>query len=99
MIGAEGSETGLLSTIGTVPNVPTMTSTEKPGAVPSSVTDAVLKPSEEMPAGSQKVEELDFNAFAGRQVTVEDLIGGMRHMGFQASSIGESVRIINDMVG
>lgn len=77
----------------------TIATAEKSGALPSSVTDAVLKPSQEMPAGSQKVEELDFNAFAGRQITVEDLISGMANMGFQASSIGEAVRIINDMVG
>ncbi|TVY13781.1 Deoxyhypusine synthase [Lachnellula arida] len=65
--------------------------------VPSSVTDAVLVQSGEMPAGSQKVEELDFNEFAGRAITVDDLVGGMNNMGFQASSIGEAVRIINDM--
>jgi len=69
------------------------------GAPPSSVTDAVLVQSSEMPEGSQKVEELDFNKFAGRPVTVDDLIIGMNHMGFQASSIGKAVRIINDMVG
>jgi deoxyhypusine synthase len=68
------------------------------GALPSSVTDAVLKRSDEMQEGSQKVEELDFNAFAGRPITVDDLIGGMNFMGFQASAVGEAVRIINDMV-
>lgn len=67
-------------------------------AAPSSVTEAVLKPSDEMPKGSQKVEELDFNAYNGRSITVEELIGGMKHMGFQASSIGEAVQIISDMV-
>ncbi|KAI9742395.1 MAG: Deoxyhypusine synthase [Claussenomyces sp. TS43310] len=66
-------------------------------AVPSSVTAAVLKPSDQMPAGSRKVEELDFNTCDGRAITVDDLIGGMSNMGFQASSIGEAVRIINDM--
>jgi deoxyhypusine synthase len=67
------------------------------GAVPASVADAVLVHGS-MPAGSQKVEELDFNKFAGRPITVDDLMSGMNHMGFQASSIGEAVRIINDMV-
>ena len=67
-------------------------------APPSTVTDAVLVKSEEMPAGSQKVEELDFNKFKGRAITVEDLYDGMKHMGFQASSMCEAVRIINDMV-
>ncbi|TVY80815.1 Deoxyhypusine synthase, partial [Lachnellula suecica] len=69
----------------------------KSESVPTSVTDAVLVQSVEMPAGSQKVEELDFNKFARRAITVDDLIGGMNNMGFQASSIGEAVRIINDM--
>lgn len=71
---------------------------EKNGGPPSSVTDAVLVKSNEMPASSQKVEELDFNKFSGRPITVDDLISGMNHMGFQASSIGQAVKIINDMV-
>jgi deoxyhypusine synthase len=71
---------------------------KKNGAVPSSVTAAVLVKSNEMPEGSQKVEELDFNKFTGRPITVDDLISGMNHMGFQASSIGQAVKIINDMV-
>lgn len=73
------------------------TSSENQGAPPSTVTDAVLVPSNEMPKDAQKVEELDFNKFSGRPITVDDLISGMNHMGFQASSIGEAVRIINDM--
>lgn len=71
---------------------------ENSNAPPASATSAVLVQSTGMPEGSQKVEELDFNQFAGRAITVDDLIGGMNHMGFQATSIGEAVRIINDMV-
>ena len=67
-------------------------------ALPSSVADAVLVPSNEMPANAQPVEELDFNALAGRSITVDDLVSGMKHMGFQASSIGKAIDIINDMV-
>jgi len=67
-------------------------------SVPTVSTEAVLKQSIEMPAGAQKVEEIDFNKFAGRSITVEDLISGSSNMGFQASSIGEAVRIINEMV-
>lgn len=73
-------------------------SASESGAPPSSVMDAVLVPSNEMPVGAQKVEELDFNALANGPITVDDLISGMNHMGFQASSIGDAVRIINDMV-
>jgi deoxyhypusine synthase len=51
-----------------------------------------------MPKGSQKVEELDFDSFPDGKMSVEDMINGMSNMGFQASSIGEATRIINDMV-
>jgi hypothetical protein len=76
-----------------------MTATsEKPGVPPSAATDAVLVPSNEMPKGSKKVEGIDFNKLAGGPITIDDLMSGMTNMGFQASSIGEAVRIINDMV-
>ncbi|TQS31905.1 hypothetical protein Golomagni_07800, partial [Golovinomyces magnicellulatus] len=65
-------------------------------APPSSVTDAVLMKSVEMPEDAQTVEELDFNKLKG-PITAEDLFLGMRHMGFQASAMGEAIRIINDM--
>ena len=45
------------------------TQTAPSGAPPSTVTDAVLVPSNEMPEGSQKVEELDFNTFEGFNIT------------------------------
>lgn len=68
-----------------------------PASAPSGAKDAVLVKSEEMPEGSQKVEELDFNKFKGRPITADDLLQGMRNMGFQASSMCDAVRIINDM--
>jgi deoxyhypusine synthase len=64
---------------------------------PSAAKDAVLVQSEEMPEGAQKVEDFDFNNLTG-PITAEQLLSGMAHMGFQASSIGEAVRIINGMV-
>ncbi|PHH83101.1 hypothetical protein CDD82_3511 [Ophiocordyceps australis] len=57
---------------------------------------AVLMQSEAMPDGAQAVEELDFNKLRG-PVSAQDLFLGMRHMGFQASSISEAIRIINNM--
>lgn len=66
---------------------------------PAQATGAVLVKSTEMPASAQKVEELDFNKLKGRPITAEDLYQGMRFMGFQASSVAEAIRIINDMVG
>lgn len=64
---------------------------------PSEAKNAVLVKSEEMPEGAQQVEDFDFNKLKG-PITAEDLLSGMSHMGFQASSIGEAVRIINGMV-
>lgn len=66
-------------------------------AAPSAATEAVLMKSEAMPADAQPVEELDFNKLKG-PITAQDLYLGMRHMGFQASSTAEAIRIINDMV-
>lgn len=67
------------------------------GLPPAGATGAVLMKSEDMAKDAQKVEELDFNKIKG-PITADDLLQGMRHMGFQASSIADAVRIINDMV-
>lgn len=64
---------------------------------PTGATAAVLVPSDELPADAQKVQEIDFNEFAGRAATVDDLLSRMAHVGFQASAMAEAVRIINDM--
>jgi len=73
-----------------------MSSTDAPGP-PSEATQAVFVVSEEMPKDAQQVEELDFNKIKG-PITAEDLLNGVKHMGFQASSMCEAVRIINEMV-
>ncbi|KAF2203707.1 DS-domain-containing protein [Delitschia confertaspora ATCC 74209] len=64
---------------------------------PSGATDAVLKPSEPVPEGAKQVQGIDFNDYAQRNITVEELVRGMGTMGFQATSVGEAVRIINEM--
>jgi deoxyhypusine synthase len=69
-----------------------------PNQVPQTVADAVLKPSESLPADSKEVSGIDFNEHQGRNVTVDDLVSSMANMGFQASALGEAVRIINNMV-
>lgn len=74
------------------------TNNDDAGRPPAAATDAVLVQSAAVPEGTQKVEEIDFNAFKGRPITVDDMMAGMKYMGFQASSMGEAVRIINDMV-
>lgn len=64
---------------------------------PSTATEAVLKPSESVPPGSKEVRGIDFDGYRDRKVTVEDLVAGMSSMGFQASSVADAVRIINEM--
>lgn len=73
-------------------------STPIEAAAPSGATDAVLKPSEPVPADAKEVQGIDFNQYANRSITVEELIAGYSQMGFQATSVGEAVRIINGMV-
>ena len=69
------------------------------GHVPITATDAVLKPSDSVPEGAQKVRGIEFDDYDGRDITAKELVAGMTHMGFQASAVGDAVRIINDMVG
>lgn len=66
---------------------------------PSGATDAVLKPSEPVPGGATEVQGIDFDNYADRSITVDELVAGMASMGFQATSVGEAVRIIEGMVG
>jgi hypothetical protein len=65
---------------------------------PSGATDAVLKPSDPVPEGAREVQGIDFNKYAVHPITVEELVAGMATTGFQASAVGNAVRIINDMV-
>ena len=68
-------------------------------AAPSQVADAVLKPSEALPEGfAEKVAGIDFDRHAGRDVTVDELVKGMANMGFQASSLGDAVKVVDQMV-
>jgi|SRR5690242_2165982 len=73
-------------------------STPQDAAAPSGATDAVLKPSEPVPADAKEVQGIDFNQYANRSITVEELVAGYSQMGFQATAVGEAVRIVNDMV-
>jgi deoxyhypusine synthase len=70
-----------------------------PDETPSVAKDAVFKVSESVPDGSKEVQGIDFNKYCDRNITVDELLNGMANMGFQATSVGEAVRIINEMVG
>lgn len=67
-------------------------------AAPSGATNAVLKPSDPVPEGAVPVKGIEFNDYKDRNITAEELVRGMTNMGFQASSIGQAVDIINGMV-
>lgn len=65
---------------------------------PDAATHAVLKPSAPVDADTRIVRGLEFNDFASKALTVEDLVESMSGMGFQATAVAEAVRIVNDMV-
>jgi deoxyhypusine synthase len=67
-------------------------------AAPAGVTDAVLKPSDPVPAEAVPVRGLDFDAFADRNITVAELVENLKNVGFQATSIGQAVDIVDGMV-
>src|SRR5437016_9833580 len=90
------------SPAGSVNEVATMSSITngaRESKAPSDATDAVLKPSEPVPDGARQVQGIDFDNYADRSITVDELVAGMASMGFQATSVGEAVRIIEGMVG
>jgi deoxyhypusine synthase len=66
-------------------------------SAPKTATDAVLKPSQGVPEGSREIRGIDFDDYKNG-ISVDSLVAGMANMGFQASSLAEAVRIINDMV-
>ncbi|EAW14945.1 deoxyhypusine synthase [Aspergillus clavatus NRRL 1] len=66
-------------------------------AAPSSATNAVLVASEPVPEGSHEVRGVDFDRFAGRDITVAEMVDNMVHMGFQGSAVAEATRIVNEM--
>lgn len=62
--------------------------------LPSCVAEAVLVPSEEMPAGSVTVCGYDFN----QGIDYRKLLQSYRTTGFQATNFGLAVEEINKMV-
>ncbi|KAJ6260657.1 hypothetical protein Dda_4884 [Drechslerella dactyloides] len=64
---------------------------------PETAIDAVLVQSAPMPEGSVKVKGVEFDDFAGKSITVDELVRNMSNMGFQASSLGKAVEIVDKM--
>jgi deoxyhypusine synthase len=65
---------------------------------PERAKDAVFVASDPVPEGTRIVQGFDFNLRKDEDVSVVDLVDGMSDMGFQASAMGDAVRIINEMV-
>lgn len=65
---------------------------------------AVLVESEPMPSDSVRVAGIDFDAIQqkarerGSGISIDDLVAAMYTTGFQASSLGKAVDVINHMV-
>jgi len=66
-------------------------------ARPSIATDAVLKPSDPVPDDWQEVAGIEFNDYAGRDVTVSELLSSMERIGFQGSNLSRAAEVINHM--
>jgi deoxyhypusine synthase len=68
-------------------------------APPSKATDAVLVTSEPAPEGAKEVRGVDWLALPdGQRLVIANFVGQLSRQGFQSSSIGDAIRIINDMV-
>jgi len=65
---------------------------------PDGAKEAVFVASDPVPEGARPVRGIDFNLHGDRNISVVDLVEGMCDMGFQASAVGDAVRIINEMV-
>lgn len=67
-------------------------------SAPADAKDAVFVTSDPLPEGAIPVHGIDFNRHKENDISVVDLVDGMSSMGFQASAVGDAVRIINEMV-
>lgn len=70
------------------------------GQVPNVSHDAVFKASAPVPKGVPQVDGVEFNDYDRKDtdISAAELVANMANIGFQATAVGEAVRIINDMV-
>lgn len=61
---------------------------------PTGALDAVFVESVEMPEGSVLIQGPDFN----KKLSLSELLGAYKQIGYQGSSLGESIEIIKEMV-
>lgn len=67
------------------------------GALPTLASDAVLKKSVDISKDFVEVKGIDYARDEAYNLTAKDLIGAMKTMGFQASSVATACDIINEM--
>jgi deoxyhypusine synthase len=68
-------------------------------APPEKATGAVLVPSEPVSEDARQVKGIDWTALPSEQRhIIADFVKGLTGQGFQSSSIGDAIDIINDMV-
>lgn len=62
--------------------------------------DAVLVQSVQLSSDIPQVKGIDFNDYESSSggITVEAMMSGMANLGFQATNLGESIKLINEMV-
>jgi len=72
--------------------------TQHGDGAPSGAAQAVLKPSEPPPEGAVPVKGIDFSNHADQDISVADMVENMEYMGFQATSVGQAAKVINEMV-
>jgi hypothetical protein len=66
---------------------------------PVKATDAVLVHSEPVPDDAREVKGIDWAALPAEQRhVIGDFVRSLTSQGFQSSSIGDAINIINDMV-
>ncbi|KAF8472096.1 Deoxyhypusine synthase-domain-containing protein [Kalaharituber pfeilii] len=70
-----------------------------PAPPPAAATGAVLAHSAPIPDDwkNRQVRGIDFNDFAGRDVTVSALVKGMERIGFQATNLSKACQLIDEM--
>lgn len=61
---------------------------------PTGALDAVFVESVEMPEGSVLIQGPDFN----KKLSLSELLGAYKQIGYQGSSLGEAMEIIKEMV-
>lgn len=69
------------------------------GAPPAAATDAVLVASQPVDQHARQVKGIDWEALTQQdQAAISRFVVNLADQGFQSSSIGDAIRIINDMV-